>query len=91
LADLCDDATVTEIRYEVDDPVALITLNRPDKPNALTYPMLTAFRHAVDEAANDPRVVGIIVTGAGRGLCSGLDASVPGATATAGSSSRPDR
>ena len=38
--------------------------------------MLAAFREAVDAAARDPRVVGIVVTGAGRGFCSGLDASV---------------
>jgi len=80
---------VTEIRYEVDDPVALITLDRPDKLNALTYPMLGAFRSAVNEAANDPEVVGIVVTGEGRGFCSGLDAAALSETATAGSSSRP--
>jgi enoyl-CoA hydratase/carnithine racemase len=89
LADLCDDAAVTEIRYDVDDPVALITLNRPEKLNAFDYPMLAAFREAVHAAANDRRVVGIVVTGAGRGFCSGLDATVLGATTTAGSSSRP--
>ena len=51
--------------------------------------MLGAFREAVDAAARDPRVVGIVVTGAGRGFCSGLDASVLQATATSGSSTRP--
>jgi enoyl-CoA hydratase/carnithine racemase len=80
---------VTEIRYEVDDPVALITLDRPDKLNALTHPMLGAFREAVTAATADPAVVGIVVTGEGRGFCSGLDASVLGQTTTAGSSSRP--
>ena len=78
-----------ELTYEVDDPVATITLNRPATLNALTYPMLAAFREAVDSAAADPRVVGIVVTGAGRGFCSGLDASVLQATTTAGSGSRP--
>jgi enoyl-CoA hydratase/carnithine racemase len=78
-----------DVRYEVDDPVATITLNRPETLNALTYPMLAAFREAVDSAARDPRVVGIVVTGAGRGFCSGLDASVLQQTTTTGSSSRP--
>ena len=78
-----------ELTYEVDDPVATITLNRPATLNALTYPMLAAFREAVDAAARDPKVVGIVVTGAGRGFCSGLDASVLQATTTTGSSSRP--
>lgn len=78
-----------EIRYEVDDPVALITLSRPDKLNALTHSMLATFRQAVNEAANDQRVFGIIITGEGRGFCSGLDAAALRETATAGSSSRP--
>jgi len=79
----------SELRYEVDDPVATITLDRPETLNALTHPMLGAFRRAVDAAANDPAVVGIVVTGEGRGFCSGLDASVLGATTEAGSSARP--
>ena len=78
-----------EIVYEVDDPVALITLNRPETLNALTYPMLSAFREAIDKAAHDQRVVGIVITGAGRGFCSGLDSAALQATTTAGSSSRP--
>lgn len=77
------------IRVEVDDPVCLITLDRPETLNALTYPMLAAFREAVDAAAADPKVVGIVVTGSGRGFCSGLDASVLQATTTAGSGTRP--
>ena len=77
------------IRYEVDDPVAVITLDRPETLNALTYPMLAAFRQAVDEAATDPRVVGIVVTGEGRGFCSGLDASALAQTTDAGSSAKP--
>jgi enoyl-CoA hydratase/carnithine racemase len=80
---------LTELRFEIDDPVALITLDRPATLNALTYPMLGAFREAVDAAARDPRVVGIVVTGEGRGFCSGLDASVLQQTANAGSSTRP--
>ena len=78
-----------EIRVEIDDPVCTITLNRPSTLNALTYPMLAAFRSAVDDASRDPRVVGIVVTGEGRGFCSGLDASVLQATTNEGSSSRP--
>ena len=78
-----------DVRYEVEDPVATITLDRPEKLNALTLPMLGAIRAAVDEAVEDPRVVGIVITGAGRGFCSGLDASALMDTATTGSSSRP--
>ena len=78
-----------DVLYEVDDPVATITLNRPATLNALTFPMLRDLRRAVEEAAHDTRVVGIVITGAGRGFCSGLDASALQATAKAGSSTRP--
>jgi len=78
-----------DIIYEVDDPVATITLNRPDKLNALTMPMLREMRAAVDQAATDPAVFGIVITGAGRGFCSGLDAAALGQTTAAGSSGKP--
>jgi enoyl-CoA hydratase/carnithine racemase len=62
-----------EIRYDVDDPVATITLNRPDVLNAWTDRMAAEVRHAVAAAEADPRVVGIVLTGAGRGFCAGAD------------------
>jgi enoyl-CoA hydratase/carnithine racemase len=62
-----------EIRYEVDDPVATITLDRPQVLNAWTDRMGTEVRHAVAAAEHDPRVVGIVITGAGRGFCAGAD------------------
>ncbi|HET9689637.1 MAG TPA: enoyl-CoA hydratase-related protein [Acidimicrobiales bacterium] len=80
---------MTMLRVEIDDPVCTITLDRPETLNALTLPMLAELRRAVDAAVADRRVVGIVVTGSGRGFCSGLDASVLQATATAGSSTRP--
>jgi enoyl-CoA hydratase/carnithine racemase len=66
----------TDIEYEVDDPVALIRLNRPQTLNAFTYHTLREIRAAIDTAAKDPAVVGIVVTGNGRGFSSGLDAQV---------------
>jgi len=62
-----------QIRYEVDDPVATITLNRPESLNAWTDRMGLEVRHAVSLAERDPRVVGIVLTGAGRGFCAGAD------------------
>ncbi|HEX9260136.1 MAG TPA: enoyl-CoA hydratase-related protein [Acidimicrobiales bacterium] len=62
-----------EILYEVDDPVATITLNRPDALNAWTGKMDAEIRDAVGRAAADDRVVGIVVTGAGRAFCAGAD------------------
>lgn len=62
-----------EILYEVDDPVATITLNRPAALNAWTDRMALEVRHAVAAAERDPRVVGIVITGVGRGFCAGAD------------------
>ena len=62
-----------EILYEVDDPVATITLNRPEALNAWTNRMGDEVRHAVGRAERDPAVVGIVITGAGRAFCSGAD------------------
>src|SRR5580765_4801641 len=62
-----------EILYEVSDPVATITMNRPEFLNAFTQKMGVEIREAVAEAERDPRVVGIILTGAGRGFCAGAD------------------
>jgi enoyl-CoA hydratase/carnithine racemase len=66
-------AVYEEILYEVDDPVATITLNRPQALNAWTDRMAAEVRHAVAAAEADPRVVGIVLTGAGRGFCAGAD------------------
>jgi enoyl-CoA hydratase/carnithine racemase len=62
-----------EILYQVDDPVATITLNRPKALNAWTQRMAAEVRHAVFRAEADPSVVGIIITGAGRAFCAGAD------------------
>lgn len=64
------------IEVEINDPLALIKLNRPDRLNALTYPMLSEIRAAVNAAVADERVVAIAFTGNGRGFCAGLDAEV---------------
>ncbi len=76
-----------DIQFEIEDPVALIRLNRPEKLNAFTSRTLREIRSAVDTAATDSRVVGIVVTGNGRGFCSGLDAEKLARTTTGGAPS----
>jgi enoyl-CoA hydratase/carnithine racemase len=68
--------TYDEIIYEVEDPVATITFNRPDRLNALTSKMASELRDAVARAERDEAVVGIVITGAGRGFCAGADLAV---------------
>jgi enoyl-CoA hydratase/carnithine racemase len=62
-----------EILYEVEDPIATITLNRPKQLNAWTNQMGAEVKHAFARAEADPAVVVIILTGAGRGFCAGAD------------------
>jgi enoyl-CoA hydratase/carnithine racemase len=64
-----------DIELTIDDPVAVLTLNRPEKLNAFTYETLREIRSAIDACAEDRRVVGIVITGNGRGFCAGLDAT----------------
>ncbi len=59
------------ITYALTDGVALITLSRADKMNALTTQMRAELTHAVTEAGREARVV--VLTGAGRAFCSGQD------------------
>lgn len=62
-----------QILYDVSDPIATITLNRPDRLNAYTTRMGDELKHAVAAAEADPTVVAILLTGAGRGFCAGAD------------------
>ena len=62
-----------QILYEVDDPIATITLNRPAQLNAWTNRMAAEVKHALAAAEADRRAVVIVLTGAGRGFCAGAD------------------
>ncbi|MCP3937473.1 MAG: enoyl-CoA hydratase [Actinomycetia bacterium] len=62
-----------DILYEVEDPVATITLNRPDALNAWTGTMEREIHDALKRADADSSVVGVVITGAGRGFCAGAD------------------
>ena len=69
-----------QIKYEVQDNILTITLNRPDKMNAFTHVMMDELIAAFDAADADDNVRAIIVTGAGRAFCAGADLSEGGAT-----------
>jgi enoyl-CoA hydratase/carnithine racemase len=62
-----------EMLYEVQDPVATITLNRPERLNALTARTQVELKHAMFAAERDERVVGVVLTGAGRAFSAGAD------------------
>ncbi|MDY7102813.1 MAG: enoyl-CoA hydratase-related protein [Actinomycetota bacterium] len=67
-----DDDTAT-VRYETRGPVAILTLNRPDRLNAWTGELGDAYWNGLDRAVADPDVRAIVVTGAGKGFCAGAD------------------
>jgi enoyl-CoA hydratase/carnithine racemase len=66
-------ATYEDMLFEVEGGVATLTLNRPDRMNAISGPMLASFSRALRDADADTGVRVIIITGAGRGFCAGLD------------------
>jgi len=63
----------SEVLYEVADGVATITLNRPERMNAISGPMLTKLAADLLKANADPKVRVVLLTGAGRAFCVGLD------------------
>jgi enoyl-CoA hydratase/carnithine racemase len=62
-----------EVRYEVADHVATLTLNAPDRMNTISGPMLQAISARLLQADADPEARCIVLTGAGRAFCAGLD------------------
>ena len=64
-----------EVIYSVEDGVAVVTLNRPDRLNAMTLTMAGEIRAAMQQATDDDAVRVIVLTGAGRGFCAGADAA----------------
>ncbi|MFM8753643.1 MAG: enoyl-CoA hydratase-related protein, partial [Phenylobacterium sp.] len=68
------------IRLEVEDGIATLTLNRPDKLNAFNTQMMQEMIAAFDQTDADDSVRVVIVTGAGRAFCAGADLSAGAAT-----------
>jgi enoyl-CoA hydratase len=69
---------------QVEDRVALITINDPDRRNAVTAEISAALRASVDAAEADQGVHAIIVTGAGKAFCAGADLTALGSAAEDG-------
>ncbi len=75
-----DPAAFEHIAYAVEDRVATITLNRPDRLNAFTATMCRELIAAFDLLDADDEVRAVVVTGAGRGFCAGADLAAGGET-----------
>ncbi|MFK7920291.1 MAG: enoyl-CoA hydratase/isomerase family protein [Ilumatobacter sp.] len=70
--DTLTDLSTIEVA-EIDDAIALVTLNRPDRLNAITSEMIEELDRVVAAVDLDPALRAVILTGAGRGFCAGLD------------------
>jgi enoyl-CoA hydratase/carnithine racemase len=70
--------TYTTLDYAVDDRVLTLTLNRPERLNAFTVTMAEELEHAFRRASDDDAVGAIVVTGAGRAFCAGMDLATSG-------------
>tara|TARA_R110002072_G_scaffold3830_4_gene27273 strand:+ start:19398 stop:20216 length:819 start_codon:yes stop_codon:yes gene_type:complete len=66
-------SSTEELLVEIKDNIAILTLNRPERLNAISHVMLQELSKKMVEADEDPEIRCIILTGAGRGFCSGLD------------------
>src|ERR1700710_1061255 len=66
----------SELLYRVDGGVATLTINRPERHNALSWGVITGLRSRVAEAKADSAVRAVVITGAGeRAFCAGADLS----------------
>lgn len=81
-------ATYEDILYSVDDGVAWVTLNRPDRLNAWRAQMEREVREAMRAATEDDGVRVIVLTGAGRGFCAGADMNALQGIQSSGQSDR---
>src|SRR3990167_8817399 len=66
------------LSYEVADRILTLTLNRPDQLNAFTVEMAHELIDALERASEDDAVGAVVVTGAGRAFCAGMDLSSSG-------------
>ena len=74
-------AVADDILLTIDGDIATLTLHRPERLNALSDTMLTAFFAALDRVATSPARV-LVLTGAGRGFCAGFDLSLAASVET---------
>ncbi|MBM3545855.1 MAG: 2-(1,2-epoxy-1,2-dihydrophenyl)acetyl-CoA isomerase [Alphaproteobacteria bacterium] len=75
---------MTTVLYAAEAGVATLTLNRPESLNSVNRQLHSDLRHALDRAAGDSDVRCLILTGAGRGFCSGADIVGPAGVSTGG-------
>jgi enoyl-CoA hydratase len=81
---------MTAIDYSVEDGIARLTLNRPERGNAITRTMLRELTELVERADLDPSVRVLLLSGSGSGFCGGYDLIDSAEGAGAAEAARPD-
>ena len=66
----------SQVLYEVSDKIGTITLNRPEKLNAMSRSLLNELEATFEEAKIDPNVKVVLLKGSGRSFCAGYDLSL---------------
>jgi 2-(1,2-epoxy-1,2-dihydrophenyl)acetyl-CoA isomerase len=66
---------MSSVLFHIENSIAFITLNRPDKLNSFNRDMAMLFQNYLDEAASIKEVRCLYITGSGKGFCSGQDLS----------------
>ena len=75
---MSDGTAYETLTYEVAEQIATITLNRPEQLNAFTVTMANELVDVFERVARDDEARAVVVTGAGRAFCAGMDLSAPG-------------
>jgi 2-(1,2-epoxy-1,2-dihydrophenyl)acetyl-CoA isomerase len=80
-----------ELLYQLENRVAVLTLNRPERLNALTKDMMQSLRERLAKCAVDDAIGCVVLTGAGGAFCSGGDVRVQAKVAAEGSPETPEK
>ena len=64
------------VLYDINEGVAVITLNRPDRYNAVNQDLVEGISESLNKAKDDHLVRAIVITGSGKGFCAGADMTV---------------
>ena len=79
----------TPVLAAVESGVLTLTLNRPQRLNAMSQPLIAALREQIARAAGDSKIRAVLLTGTGRGFCAGADLA-SGGTGAIGADGKPD-
>ena len=66
------------VLYKIEDGIAIVTLNRPERYNAVNEDIIDGLNNAFDKASEDDNIKCMVISGSGRGFCAGADMTLFG-------------